>query len=110
MPPIFPDQLGIDAFQDYVLVRFAPNAPVAAVQIVLYRSASYPTTPMATTQTQAPPSATAGRFCFSDVDAPENYIVQVDYPTPGAAYSTTPVAVDGTAAVPDLTIYVKDGG
>jgi hypothetical protein len=85
------------------------NAPVPNVQVVLFRSASYPTNPTATTQTDAASSATSGHFCFSDVDAPENYIVQVDYPTPGAAYSTTSVAVDGTAAVPDLVITVKDG-
>jgi 5-hydroxyisourate hydrolase-like protein (transthyretin family) len=90
--------------------NFTSNAPVAAVQLVLFRSASYPNNPTATTQTDASTSTTPGRFCFTDVDAPENYIVQVDYPTPGAAYSTTSVAVDGTGAVPDLTIYVKDGG
>lgn len=84
------------------------NAPVPAVQVVLFRASSYPTNPTATTQTDAT-AGSVGRFCFSDVDAPENYIVQVDYPTAGAAYSTTPVAVDGTAAVPDLTIFVKDG-
>jgi len=80
------------------------NAPVPAVQVVLFRSASYPTKSTATIQTDS-----SGRFCFSDVDAPENYIVEVDYPTAGAAYSTTSVAVDGTAAVPDLTIFVQDG-
>lgn len=80
------------------------NEAVPAVQVVLYRSASYPTKSTATTQTDS-----AGHFCFSDVDAPENYIVEVDYPTAGAAYSTTSVAVDGTAAVPDLTIFVQDG-
>jgi len=80
------------------------NAPVPAVQVVLFRAASYPTKPTATAQTDG-----NGRFCFSDVDAPENYIVEVDYPTAGAAYSTTSVPVDGTAAVPDLTIFVKDG-
>ncbi|MDQ1685445.1 MAG: hypothetical protein QOC82_2182 [Frankiaceae bacterium] len=86
------------------------NAPVPDVQVVLYRSSSYPTNPVATMQTESANSTTPGHFCFNDVDAPENYIVQVDYPTPGAAYSTTSVPVDGTAVVPDLTITVKDGG
>ncbi|MBV9098768.1 MAG: carboxypeptidase regulatory-like domain-containing protein [Frankiaceae bacterium] len=81
------------------------NAVVPHVPIVLSRASSYPTNPVATTQTDG-----NGRFCFSDVDAPENYILQADYPTPGAAYSTTPVAVDGTTAVPDKTIFVQDGG
>jgi 5-hydroxyisourate hydrolase-like protein (transthyretin family) len=81
------------------------NAVVPNVQIVLFRASSYPTNPVATTQTDA-----SGRFCFSDVDAPENYVLQVDYPTPGAAYSTTSVAVDGTAPVPDKILFVQDGG
>jgi hypothetical protein len=87
----------------------ASGALVPSVQVVLYRSASYPSTPAATTQTGDANSSNPGQFCFSDVDAPENYIVQVDYPTPGAAYSTTSVAVDGTAPVAALVIVVKDG-
>lgn len=86
------------------------NAPVPAVQVVLYRASSYPTNPVATVQTNALDATTPGGFCFTDIDAPENYILQVDYPTPGAAYSTTPVTVDGTQAVTNVTITVADGG
>jgi hypothetical protein len=85
------------------------NAPVPNVQIVLFRSASYPTTPTATTQTAGAAAADPGKFCFTDVDAPENYLVEVDYPTPGAAYSTQLVAVDGTGTPPLLSIFVQDG-
>jgi hypothetical protein len=85
------------------------GALVPNVQIVLFRSASYPTTPAATTQTAPADATNVGTFCFNDVDAPENYILQVDYPTPGAAYSTQSVAVDGTASVNNIQIIVKDG-
>lgn len=86
------------------------GSPVPAVQVILYRASSYPNNPVATTQTAALTATTPGGFCFSDVDAPENYILQVDYPTPGAAYSTTSVTVDGTVPVTNKDIVVQDGG
>jgi hypothetical protein len=80
------------------------NVGVAGAQVLLYRAADYPKTPEAQTQTSA--GADAGQFCFNDVDTPENYIIEVDYPTAGTPATTRRVAADKTSP-PSLVLHVS---
>lgn len=80
------------------------NAPVPGVQVVLYRAANYPKTPEAQTETSS--GNNPGQFCFTDVDTPENYIVEVDYPTPDTPATTKRISVDKTSP-PSFVLHVS---
>lgn len=74
-----------------------PNLPV-----VLYKASDYPKTSVATTSTSS-----TGQYCFSGLDAPENYIVELDYPAAGQPYSTQRITLKTKPETADFTVDVN---
>ncbi|MDQ1705619.1 MAG: hypothetical protein QOF18_1985 [Frankiaceae bacterium] len=79
------------------------------VLVRLFRASNYPKVAAAeTTTADGAGGSTIGRFCFNDVDAPENYILEVDYPTAGTPYLTKKVVVNSISPA-EFDLIVKDG-
>jgi 5-hydroxyisourate hydrolase-like protein (transthyretin family) len=77
---------------------------LAAVEVRLYRSSDYPNLLYASTRTDAD-----GRYRFSAVEAPENYVVELVFPagTP-AASETIPLQASENLTGVDLRVPVRD--
>ncbi len=78
------------------LVEESENgAPLAGAQVNLYLADQYPTTVAATTTTDS-----SGTFSFTNVEAPEDYLVAVSYPPGTPAESTVVVTTVAGQTVP----------
>ena len=75
--------------------------PLPNLQVTLYRAADYPKQSEATTTTSS-----TGEYCFSQLDAPENYIVQLDYPAPGQPYATQRITLKTKPETADFSVDV----
>ncbi len=62
--------------------------PVPSVQVILYLASQYPTVSVATAVTDS-----NGQFTFTNVDAPQNYVLAISYPAGTAPQETVVVTV-----------------
>ncbi len=75
------------------VVESTSGTPVPGAQVLLYLANQYPATVTATTTTDS-----AGDFTFTDIAAPQDYLVAVAYPAGSSPQLTVPVtAVAGQA-------------
>lgn len=78
-----------------VVVDASTGKAVAQAQLTLYLASQYPTVIAATTQTNS-----SGQFTFTNVDAPQNYIVGVAYPLGSSNQETVLLTTARGAATP----------
>ena len=75
--------------------------PLANLQVILYTASGYPKESAATTITSS-----AGTYCFNGLDAPQNYIVELDYPSAGQPYATQRVTLKTKPETANFTVDV----
>lgn len=77
----------------------ASGSGLSSLQLILYRTSEYPKTSVATTT-----SSGSGAYCFNNLDAPQNYIVELDYPGAGQPYATQRVTLRTKPVTVDFSV------
>lgn len=67
--------------------------PLSGAVVQLFVASSYPNTPAAAATTDA-----SGHYTFATVDAPQNYVVEMSYPTAGSPQASQTVTVTESEA------------
>ncbi|HTT92321.1 MAG TPA: carboxypeptidase regulatory-like domain-containing protein [Acidimicrobiales bacterium] len=81
------------------------GSPLPGAAVTLYLSSQYPTTSLTTTKTGA-----TGYYAFTDLNAPEQYIVQFSYPPGTPGQKTTEVTVKPSQQQQLPTVVLNTGG